>query len=128
MMVQFSTRAWGLTQLAQAPLKFRKWLGPVINVTTSVHGKARSSAVIVILFAEQSMWTTTLTQEMPKATLPYPLINGSTKMNKGAKLVLTPPPPIGFGMVTLQAILHSSTAKRVRFSGEVAHWPLSSAI
>ncbi len=113
--------------LVSGPLKFSFPLGPQASIETTVTGEARNIATVGIFSGSMPLWSHTLTQVAPEATVPYPLTIGNLTI-EGAKFYLQIPTTQQQGFVQFQGTLKTPTNPEGQpFSAPVAQWPLTSA-
>lgn len=111
--------------IASAPLTFGFPLGQA-TINTTVMGDARNIAAVSIMFGSMAMYSVTLTQAFPTATIPYDMMIGNMTIQKGATFTLTVPLANQLGMVFFQATIVTPLSTQP-FASPVASWSLTSS-
>lgn len=110
-----------------APAKIVTYpIGPVVSVVTTITGEARNNAQILIKAGDKELYSLTLTQSIPKATVPHALILGDVTIEEGAHFVLTIPTSTQRGQVFASMTIKTSTST-TPFGALVATWKLPSS-
>lgn len=100
------------------------YLTPEITIQTTVSGSALSIAEVAIFAGTQQMWSGTLMQVSPTATVPIEIQQGNASLSAGATLTLTIPTAVQQGSVLLQGTLVSGSpsTNSTTISAQVATW------
>jgi hypothetical protein len=112
--------------VADNPLQFTFPLSPSVSVVTNVFGTARNMASVAILSGTITVWTGTMIQTAPVATIPYELRLGSMNIKAGTTFTLTIPTTMQNGNVFMQGELQSPPNPWQPIAAIVAMWPLTS--
>ncbi|UIJ71026.1 hypothetical protein [Aurantimonas sp. HBX-1] len=113
---------------AASPLVINFVLSPQLTISTTVTGDARQNATVALVNGSVTLWSTTLTQFTPTATIPFDIVAGQLTIKKGGGFTLTVPTAGQAGSVVASLTVVTPTAPDgIPFNATVATWTLSSS-
>jgi hypothetical protein len=112
---------------AAGPLVFTFVLSSTGSIVTTVTGDARQFATVAIVNSSIALWSATLTQFDPTATIPFDVVGGSLTINKGGTFTLQVPSALQPGSMTASLTLVTpNNPQGTPFAAQVATWSLTS--
>lgn len=126
-MTQQHDEIFSAERAVSGPLVFTFVLSSTVSITTAVTGDARQNATVAILNGSVTLWSATLTQFEPTATIPFDLIAGTLTIKKGGTFVLQIPTTLQNGTVIANLTIATlNNPQGTPFTATVASWPLVS--
>jgi hypothetical protein len=115
-----------MSVMVSGPLSFTFFLTPEVSIVTNVFGDARNAAGVQIVAGSTVLWSASLTQGSPVATVDQTIKFGNTTIEAGARFTLTVPTPFQLGNVTFAGRVASGPNPPIDVNVQVASWPLNS--
>lgn len=113
-----------LPSYVQNGQSFKYNLGPEGIVLTEIKGEEKNMAYVTFYAGSMELYTVTLTQVQPTATLSSDLILGGFTIKKGAKLKMQIPTELQDGYVFLACQFKSGDGDETNFGSIVSTWNL----
>lgn len=119
--------SFSATAAASAPVVITYVLSSTVSIVTTVTGDARQYASVGILNGSLMLWSATMTQLEPTATIPYDIIAGTLIIKKGGTFTLQIPTTLQPGSMTANLTVATlNNPQGTPFTGVVAMWALTS--
>lgn len=126
-MTQQNDETFSAELAASGPLVITFALSSTVSITTTVTGDARQNATVAIVNGAVTLWSATMTQFEPTATIPFDLIAGTLTIRKGGTFVLQIPTTAQNGTVIANLTVATlNNPQGTPFTATVASWPLVS--
>lgn len=126
-MMQHNDEVFSAELAATGPLVITFLLSSTVSITTTVTGDARQHATVGIVNGSVTLWSATMTQFEPTATVPFDLIAGTLTIKKGGTFALQIPTTAQNGSVIANLTIATlNNPQGTPFTATVASWPLVS--